>query len=83
MIGFLIDNGVPFVIRVMVNKTIKNGMVEKNVKKEVDKMKFKYKLSGLRKDEELHYATPIIGIRTDDHPIKGSGCVEISLVVVR
>ena len=83
LIGFLVNNGVPFVIRGMGNRAIKEGIVEKNFKEEVEKMKFAYKLPGLRKDEALLCATRRIGVRTDDHPSKKSNSVEISLVVVR
>ncbi len=83
LIGFLVDNGVSFVVRGMGTRAIKEGMVEKNFKEEVQKMKFEYKLPGLRKDEEMHCATRRIGVRTDDHPSKKSNSVEISLVVVR
>jgi len=83
LIGFLIDNGVSFVIRGMGLRAIRDGMDEKNFKEEVGKMKFKYKLPGVRKDEEFHCATRRIGVRTDDHPSKKSNSVEISLIVVR
>ena len=83
LIGFLVNNGVSFVIRGMGNRAIKEGIVEKNFKEEVEKMKFEYKLPGLRKDEALLCATRRIGVRTDDHPSKKSNSVEISLIVVR
>jgi len=83
LIGFLVDNGVSFVIRGMGTRAIKEGTEEKNFKQEVDKIKFKYKFPGLRKGEELHCATRRIGVRTDDHPSKKANSVEISLVVVR
>lgn len=83
LIGFLVDNGVPFVIRGVGIRAIKEGTIEKNFKEEVEKMKLKYKLPGLHKGEELHCATRRIGVRTDDHPSKNSNSVEISLVVVR
>ncbi|GAB1366247.1 hypothetical protein MASR1M36_11180 [Candidatus Cloacimonadaceae bacterium] len=44
MIGFLVNNGVSFVIRGVGNRAIKEGIVEKNFKEEVEKMKFEYKL---------------------------------------
>jgi len=83
LIGFLVDNGVSFVIRGMGVRAIREGVLEKNFKDEVEKMKFKYKLPGLRENEELHCATRRIGVRTDDHQSRGANSVEISLVVVR
>jgi hypothetical protein len=70
LIGFLVENGVSFVIRGMGNRAIREGIEEKNFKQEVEKMKFKYKLPGLRKNEELHCATRRIGVRTDGHQSK-------------
>jgi hypothetical protein len=54
----------------MGNRAIREGIEEKNFKQEVEKMKFKYKLPGLRKNEELHCATRRIGVRTDGHQSK-------------
>lgn len=83
LIGFLVDNGVSFVIRGIGTRAIKEGMVEKNFKEEVAKMKFMYELPGLRHGEVFLCATRRIAVRTDDHKSHKSNSVEISLVVVR
>ncbi|MFA7136715.1 MAG: transposase [Bacteroidales bacterium] len=83
LIGFLIDNGVSFVIRGMGLRTVKEGLVEKNFKEVVDDMEFKYQLDGFKNGETFHCATRRVSVRTDDHPSKRSNSVEVSVVVVR
>jgi hypothetical protein len=83
LIGFLIDNGVSFVIRGMGLRTVKEGLVEKNFKEVVDEMEFKYQLDGFKNGETFHCATRRVSVRTDDHPSKRSNSVEVSVVVVR
>lgn len=83
LIGFLVDNGVSFVIRGMGTRAVKEGISEINFKEIVHKMDFKYEFPGTRKHESFCCATRRIAIRTEDHYRKHANSVEVSLVVVR
>jgi hypothetical protein len=82
-IGFLVDNGLRFIIRGMGVRNIREGCEEKNFDQAVRDMTFKYEMPGFKKTETFKCATRRIVVRTDDHPSKRAGGVEVSLVVVR
>ncbi len=82
LIGFCIDNAVSFVIHGMGTRAVKEGLVEKNFKKVVDEMDFKYQFPGFKLGETLLCASRRIAVRTDGHPSKKSNTAEVSLVVV-
>lgn len=83
LIGFLVDNGMPFIIRGMGVRNIMEGFEEKNFNQAVKNMMFKYELPGFKAHETFRCATRRIGVRIDDHPSKRANSVEVSLVVVR
>jgi len=83
LIGFLVDNGVSFVIRGMGTRAVKEGIPEINFKEIVNKMDFRHEFPGNRKLESFKCATRRIGVRTEDHYRKYANSVEVSLVVVR
>ena len=82
-IGFLVDNGMRFIIRGMGVRNIREGCEEKNFDQAVKEMEFSHDLTGFRANETFKCATRRIGVRTDDHPSKKAASVEVSLVVVR
>jgi len=82
-IGFLVDNGMRFIIRGMGVRNIREGSEEKNFDQTVKAMSFKYEMPGFKDNEFFRCATRRIGVRTDDHPSKRADSVEVSLVVVR
>lgn len=83
LIGFLVDNGVSFVIRGMGTRAVKEGFKEINFAQIVNAMDFKYEFEGNHHHETLRCDTCRIRVRTDDHPSKHSNSVEISLVAAR
>ena len=82
-IGFLVDNGMRFIIRGMGVRNIREGCEETNFEQAVKEMEFSHDLTGFRANETFKCATRRIGVRTDDHPSKKAASVEVSLVVVR
>ena len=82
-IGFLVDNGMRFIVRGVGVRNIREGCAEKNFDQAVKAMRFQYQLPGFKPNETFRCATRRIGIRTDDHPSKRAASVEVSLVVVR
>ncbi|MEF3693757.1 MAG: transposase [Candidatus Cloacimonadota bacterium] len=82
-IGFLVDNGMRFIIRGMGVRNIREGCEETNFDQAVKEMEFSHDLTGFRANETFKCATRRIGVRTDDHPSKKAASVEVSLVVVR
>lgn len=83
LLGFLVENGMSFIIRGMGTRNIREGEEEINFGQAVGKMTFQYVMPGLKEGETLRCATRRIGIRTDDHHSKKANSVEASLVVVR
>ncbi len=83
LIGFLVNNGMSFILRGMGKRNVFEHQVERNFRQIVGQMKFQYELPGYKDNEVLHCATRKIGIRTDGHPSKNANSVEASLVVAR
>ena len=83
LIGFLVDNGMSFILRGMGNRNVFEHRVEHNFRHIVGQMEFQYELPGYKDNEVLLCATRKIGVRTDDHPSKGANSVEANLVVAR
>ena len=82
-IGFLVENGMRFIIRGVGKRNIKEDQIEKDFKLAVKEMQFQYELPGFKAGETFRCATRRIGVRTDDHPSRKANSVDVSLVVVR
>lgn len=82
-IGFLVNNGLSFIIRGVGVRNIREGCQEHNFGQSVKEMSFKYEMPGFKATETFRCATRRIGVRTDDHPSKKAASVELSLVVGR
>jgi len=83
IIGFLVDNGMRFIIRGVGVRNIREGCEEKNFDQAVKALKFEYQMPGFKPNQTFRCSTRRIGVRTDDHPSKRAKSVEVSLVVVR
>ncbi len=83
IIGFLVDNGMRFILRGVGVRSIREGCEEKNFDQAVKALKFEYQMPGFKPNETFRCSTRRIGVRTDDHPSKRANSVEVSLVVVR
>jgi hypothetical protein len=83
LIGFLVDNGMSFILRGMGKRNVFEHQVEHDFRQIVRSMDFRYELPGYKENEVLHCATRKIGVRTDGHPSKDANSVEASLVVAR
>ena len=82
-IGFLVENGMSFVIRGVGKRNILEGTTEVNFKQAINSLEFAFELPGFKPGETLRCATRRIGIRTDDHPSSKANSVVASLVVCR
>lgn len=82
-IGFLVDNGMQFIIRGMGVRNVREGCKEKKFDQVLKSMKFDYEMPGFNSEETFRCAARRIGVRTDDHPSKRANSVEVSLVAVR
>ena len=82
-IGFLVENGMRFIIRGVGKRNIREGMTEVNFKQAMKSLDLAWELPGLKPGEKLRCGTRRIGVRTDDHPSAKANGVEASLVVCR
>lgn len=82
-IGFMVENGMRFIIRGVGKRNIMEAQIEYDFKQVVNEMQFIYELPGFKAGETFRCATRRIGVRTDDHPSRKANSVEVSLVVVR
>lgn len=82
-IGFLIKNGMRFIIRGIGARNIREDGIEKDFKQAVMGMDVSHELPAFKTGETFRCGTRRIGVRTDDHPSRKASSVEVSLVVVR
>ena len=83
IIGFLVDNGMRFVIRGVGKRNILEGTTEVNFQQALKSLNLAYELPGWKRGEKIRCGTRRIGVRTSGHPSGKASSVEASLVVGR
>jgi hypothetical protein len=82
-IGFLVENGMSFIIRGVGKRNILEDTTEVNFKQVISSIDLAFELPGFKPNETFRCATRRIGVRTDDHPSAKANSVEASLVICR
>jgi len=82
-IGFMVENGMRFIIRGVGKRNIQEHCIERKFNDVIKEMEFAYELPAFKNDEFFLCSTKRIRVRTDGNPSRRANGVEISLIVAR